>query len=469
MKTRLLQILALSLLAVAPSRAQEQPAELRPPEQLDELFGPIALYPDALIAIILPASTVPSDIVMAARFLEKDSDLGKIDAEPWDDSVKSLAHYPDVIKWMDQNLAWTKQAGEAFVAQPADVMNAVQRLRTKARAAGTLIDTPQQRIVIEDSSISIVPAEPDVIYVPSYDPEIVYVSQPRYYADPFITFGVGYAAGFWLGYDLDWRRHRIWCIDRNDRERYWRGHHDWRHRAFPGRPGYVDNGYRHRSWTPSTHFHRPSRSADRSRPNVARPSRINDRSPGYSHDVGRRTPDRTPGDRSKRPTSASRDHSQNRRTDNRAAVSSQRPAAAVTPLTPQASAPVTAGRTQSPSSSPQRFHRDSGNRGTTAREAKERSIDPRPSSPQVRAAASSPPQSSPAVRATAPAATPARHQTPARVAAPDSAPVSRPAASVQSSAPVRNYQAAQSDRSEQAARSQGHSAQGQRGRRSDRE
>src|SRR5436190_17519524 len=86
-------------------------------EQLDQLLGPIALYPDALIALILPAATQSSDVVLAARYLSNGEGAAQIDDQPWDDSVKALAHYPEVVKWMDQNLAWTKQLGDAFVAQ----------------------------------------------------------------------------------------------------------------------------------------------------------------------------------------------------------------------------------------------------------------------------------------------------------------------------------------------------------------
>ena len=144
-------------------------------EELKQLLGPVALYPDALIALILPASTVPSDVVLAARYVAGNGDPARAGGQPWDESVKSLVRYPDVVRWMDENLAWTTQVGEAFLEQPADVMNAIQFLRTQARAAGTLVDTPQQKVVEEQSCIRIVPAEPDVIYVPQYDPEVVYV------------------------------------------------------------------------------------------------------------------------------------------------------------------------------------------------------------------------------------------------------------------------------------------------------
>src|SRR6185312_7894233 len=149
MKTRLLLFLGilLGLLSGGPVFADDVAPPFRPPEELDELFGPIALYPDALIALILPASTVPSDVVMAARYLNSNGDPTKIDDQGWDDSVVDLMHYPDLIKWLDENLSWTKQAGEAFLAQQSDVMNSIQRLRAKARAAGSLVDTPQQQVV----------------------------------------------------------------------------------------------------------------------------------------------------------------------------------------------------------------------------------------------------------------------------------------------------------------------------------
>lgn len=217
------------------------------PEQLDQLLGPIALYPDALIALILPAATAPSDVVLAARYLNG-GDSARVDEQPWDDSVRALAHYPDVVKWMDENLRWTQQLGEAFLDQPAEVMKSVQRLRAEARAAGTLVDTPQQQVVVESEVITIVPAQPDVIYVPYYDPEIVYVRRDRY-PGPFLTFSIGYPTGFWLGYNVDWGHRRLWVVDRHDRERYWRDQRDWRRPVFPARPNVDRDSIRH-AWTP---------------------------------------------------------------------------------------------------------------------------------------------------------------------------------------------------------------------------
>jgi hypothetical protein len=180
------------------------------PAQLNQLLGPIALYPDALIAIMLPASTDPADIVLAARFVADKGDPALIDVQPWDDSVKALAHYPDVVTWMNDNLSWTKTLGDAFVQQPADVMKSVQQLRAQAKAAGTLVDTPQQTVVVADSNIVIQPAQPNVIYVPQYDPAVVYVTPVYAYPGPFITFGLGYPVGPWLGFQCNWFGFGIW-------------------------------------------------------------------------------------------------------------------------------------------------------------------------------------------------------------------------------------------------------------------
>jgi hypothetical protein len=207
----------------------------RTAEELDQLLAPIALYPDALIALILPASTVPTDIVLAARHLaENPGDRSQIEHRAWDESVKSLTNYPEVIKWMDENLHWTRQVGEAFAEQPAEVMQAVQRLRAKARAAGTLVDTPQQQILAEPQVIRIVPAQPDIIYVPHYEPEIVFVDRPVHYRSPFLTFGIGVPVGSWLAFDCDWRHNRIWV---GNRHRRWSGH-DWHRPVVPFNHGH---------------------------------------------------------------------------------------------------------------------------------------------------------------------------------------------------------------------------------------
>ncbi|HVS54246.1 MAG TPA: DUF3300 domain-containing protein [Opitutaceae bacterium] len=225
--------------------------------QLDQLLGSIALYPDALVALILPAATNSSDIVLAARYFQGGGDPNLVDAQPWDDSVRALAHYPDIVRWMDQNLAWTKQLGDAFLAQPAEVMNGIQRLRAEARAAGTLVDTPQQQILATNDEIAIVPTQPDVIYVPYYDPALAYARPSYYYSSSIFTFGPPLGVGAWLSYNLDWHRHSVWVVNRGDRERFWREHRDdWRRPVPPNAPGYVNSPVHH-PWAP--HFNHPPR------------------------------------------------------------------------------------------------------------------------------------------------------------------------------------------------------------------
>ena len=131
--------------------------------------------------------------MLVARYIASNGDPAQAANQPWDDSVKSLAHYPDVLKWMDQNLEWTTAVGEAFLDQPADVMNSIQGLRAEAKAAGNLTDTPHQRVIQEESGIRIVPAQPDVIYVPQYDPDVVYVRPYSQNVGPLLTFGTGFA------------------------------------------------------------------------------------------------------------------------------------------------------------------------------------------------------------------------------------------------------------------------------------
>jgi hypothetical protein len=223
MKPRLRQFLGFLLVAPALAVAQTPPptpaasassatvVELFTEQQLDDLLGPIALYPDALIGLILPASTSPTEIVLAARFLKMGNAPSRADSEPWDDSVRALARYPDTVRWMDENLAWTKQLGEAFLAQPDDVMNAIQRLRARALAAGNLFSTPQQQVVSEGGYIRILPAQPEVIFAPYYNPQLVYLARPSYppWDAPLLAFGAGFSGGWWLAYNLDWPARRI--------------------------------------------------------------------------------------------------------------------------------------------------------------------------------------------------------------------------------------------------------------------
>src|SRR5580692_12937109 len=150
------------------------------PEQLQQLVAPIALYPDALLAQILAAATYPDQVVEADRWLQqhtglKGEQLGKeVDKQPWDPSVKALTEFPSVLANMDKNLAWTSSLGDAYVNQQQDVMNAVQVMRERAEQAGNLKSTSQEKVSNKGQNIVIAPADPQVVYVPEYDPWLVY-------------------------------------------------------------------------------------------------------------------------------------------------------------------------------------------------------------------------------------------------------------------------------------------------------
>lgn len=186
----------------------------RSPQQLDALLGSIALYPDPVIAEILPAATLPSQIVEADRYLQDGLGLAAIDQQPWDPSVKALARYPELLQWMDTNLGWTTDVGQLFLYQQIDVMNSIQRLRGQAMALGNLQSTAQQTVCTDNGSIEIVPANPQVVYLPSYQPQVVYV-QPAPRPGIFVSFGIGIAAGPWLHHDLDWHDHAVISWGRN--------------------------------------------------------------------------------------------------------------------------------------------------------------------------------------------------------------------------------------------------------------
>jgi Protein of unknown function (DUF3300) len=205
-----------------PTTAQDQAAVKIPPDQLDSLVAPIALYPDPLLAQTLAASTYPLELIQLQQWLAKNpglKDKALADAvakEPWDPSIQALAALPDVVKRLADDIQWTTDLGNAFLAQESDVMDAVQRMRKKAEEAGHLSSTEQQKVetkVIENKSVVVIePANPEVIYVPSYDPVVVwgapvYPYPPIYYppagyyaAGLAISFGFGVMMGaFWSG------------------------------------------------------------------------------------------------------------------------------------------------------------------------------------------------------------------------------------------------------------------------------
>ncbi len=214
-----------------PSDGQAPAYQQQTPEQLQQLVAPIALYPDSLVAQILAAATFPEQVVEADRWVQahpnlKGDDLAKaVDQQDWDPSVKALTAFPTVLGNMDKNLSWTSSLGDAYYNQQQDVMDAVQVMRQRAQAAGDLKDTPQQTVTTQGSTIVIEPANPDVVYVPAYDPWAVYgdplLPWPGWYdypgiwyGGPYLSFGIGFGIGFFGGYGWGWGN---WGFDWHNR------------------------------------------------------------------------------------------------------------------------------------------------------------------------------------------------------------------------------------------------------------
>lgn len=173
-------LLCFSLLAAAQDKLEKP--------QLDQLMAPIALYPDALLSQMLMASTYPDDVKAAAQWSKDNSTLSgdaavkAVEGTPWDPSVKSLVAFPSVMDLMARQPQWVQQVGDAFLAQPEDVMDSAQRLRRQAQEAGALKTNEQQKVVVQQQGptqvIAIEPANPQVVYVPSYNPAVVYGAWP---------------------------------------------------------------------------------------------------------------------------------------------------------------------------------------------------------------------------------------------------------------------------------------------------
>jgi hypothetical protein len=224
-------------------------------EELDQMLAPIALYPDSLLAQMLMAATYPLEVVAADRWVKGTPDLkgDALDAalkdKDWDVSVKSLAHFPQVLAMMDEQIEWSTRVGDAFLAQKDDVMDSIQKLRARAEATGNLKSTKEQRVVNDQGAVAIEPAEPGMIYLPEYDPLIVYYPwwypafppfafyYPGVFFDGFFGFPFAVAWGFGWGWcDFDWHHHGIYI----DYDRI--GHfHRFDHDRFHGRGNWEHN------------------------------------------------------------------------------------------------------------------------------------------------------------------------------------------------------------------------------------
>jgi hypothetical protein len=226
----------------------------RTPEELQQLVAPIALYPDPLVAQILAAATHVAEIVAADRWMQSNSQLtgdalaAQVDQQVWDASVKALTGFPAVLANMDQNVVWTSSLGDAYLSQPQQLMAAIQTMRQQASTAGNLKINQQETVTNDGGLISILPTDPAVVYVPEYDPSLVYgvpvALWPGWYGDPDlyldgpgIVFGVGFDLGYFGGYGWGWRHRRT----------------DWHHQAVWFNGGrYV---WHNRSLIDANHFH----------------------------------------------------------------------------------------------------------------------------------------------------------------------------------------------------------------------
>src|SRR5476649_2933245 len=240
MDSRLFALLAAVALSLAQGSAHAQPAYVFSQQELDQMLAPIALYPDALLSQILMASTYPLEVVEAARWsnarpgLSGDDAVRAAEGENWDPSVKSLLAFPQVLERMDENLQWTQALGDAFLDQQAQVMDVVQTLRRRAEAAGNLRSDDRLRVLDSGSGLMVEQFNPEVAYVPYFDPLVVYGSwwwpayppvhwRPwsGYYSRPGYARGVywgppiGVSAGFFFG-AFDWQRHQVRVVQVNN-------------------------------------------------------------------------------------------------------------------------------------------------------------------------------------------------------------------------------------------------------------
>jgi hypothetical protein len=239
-------------------------------QELQQLVAPIALYPDALVAQILAASTYPTEIVEADRWIQnhpnvKGEELAKeVDKQSWDPSVKALTQFPSVLENMDKNLSWTSSLGDAYANQQQNVTDAVQTLRQQANKNGHLDSNEQEKVVTQGNTIVIEPANPEVVYVPQYDPWLVYgapiVAYPGWYPEPGIFLagvGIGFGLGFGVGYfgGFGWGWHH-WGYDWHGRSVIYNHNTYISHsRTIINRNNFSHNNFNHNNFSHSNFNH----------------------------------------------------------------------------------------------------------------------------------------------------------------------------------------------------------------------
>ena len=246
-KTALLLLLGAALLGGRPASTQELTAR-----ELEDLVAPVALYPDDVLGIILPASTFPLDIVRAARFLEDREDDASLEPDPeWDDSIVALLNYPEVLRMMDENIDWTWELGEAVLTDQESVLEAAQDFRGRALAAGNLQSDDRQTVANDDGAITIVPADPQVVYIPVYEPRevVVFHAAPiwRYYPVAYPVYYYPYPYGYSFNVGFFWGVTSYFSIG-------WHSHYvHVHHHTHYGHPYYLNSYYSYAPYYPRNH------------------------------------------------------------------------------------------------------------------------------------------------------------------------------------------------------------------------
>ena len=245
------------MVAQEPAPSTQAPAQLLPPEQLDTLVAPIALYPDALLSQVLVAATYPQELAEAGQWLQQNRNLKGaqlVEAarqQNWDPSIQALVVFPDVVKSLNADMRWTTDLGNAFLAQQADVMSAVQRMRAQAMTAGKLRSNEQETVTTQRqgdrSAIEIQPTNPEVIYVPTYNPEYIW-GPPAYgyypaWDYPYYGYGYGFGRGIYIGGFFGGLGWGGWGWGPN-----WYYGSVFLNRPFFGRYGYGGRGFRGGAW-----------------------------------------------------------------------------------------------------------------------------------------------------------------------------------------------------------------------------
>ncbi len=239
--------------------------------ELEELVGPVALYPDDLLAIVLPASTYPLEIVQAVRFLDEFEIDGSLEPdESWDESVVALLNYPEVIRMLDREIDWTWRLGEAVISQQTDLIAAVESFRDRAYAAGNLESDEHQTVSNDDGVIEIDPVDDEIIYVPYYEPEEVVVYQPQrvyhyypqaypvyYYPYPYgHSFASGYFWGVTTAFTIGWSNHYLHVYHPSYWGHPYYGHHYYGHYYRHQSISVYNHWYVHNSYRSSSHHYR---------------------------------------------------------------------------------------------------------------------------------------------------------------------------------------------------------------------